>query len=72
MSLFCYTVFHGCLKSVRKLPKSTQKCRKSSKIDPKISKKCVSYCKNPTHEKKRGTCPQKPTAGPKTYLAPRA
>ena len=35
--------------------------------DPKISKKGASYCKIPTQDKKRGTCPQYPTAGPQTY-----
>ena len=38
-------------------------------IDPKISKKCVSYCKIPTQDKKHGTSPQNPTVGPKTYWA---
>ena len=41
-------------------------------IDPKISKKGISYCKKPTHNKKHGTYPQNPTASPQTYLAPRA
>ena len=41
-------------------------------IDIKISKNGVCYCKNPTHDKKCGTCPQNPTAGPQTYWAPRA
>ena len=36
---------------------------------PIISKKCISYCKNPTQDKKHGTCPQNPTAGPQTYWA---
>ena len=31
---------------------------KIRQIDPKISKKCVSYCKNPTHNKKHRTCPK--------------
>ena len=48
------------------------KMSKIRKIDPKISKKYVNYYKNPTHNKKRGTCPQNPTAGPQTYWAPRA
>ena len=42
------------------------------KIDPKISKECKSYSKNPAHDKKSGTHPQNPTAGPQTYWAPRA
>ena len=37
-----------------------------TKIDPKISKECVSYCKIPTQDKKRGTFPKNPTAGPQT------
>ena len=56
-------------------PNMTQidpKMLKIRQIDPNISKKCVSYCKNPTHDRKRESCPQNPTAGPQTYLAPRA
>ena len=45
---------------------------KIRQIDPKISKKCLNYCKNPTHDKKRGTWPQNPTAGSQTYWTPRA
>ena len=41
-------------------------------VDLKISKKCVSYCNNPTHNKKCGTCPANPTAGPQSYWAPGA
>ena len=37
--------------------------------DPKISKKCVSCCKIPTQDKKRGTCPKNPVAGPQTNWA---
>ena len=46
---------------------------KIRQIDQKISKKCLNYYKNPTHDKKRGTCPQNPKAGPQTYwhLVPR-
>ena len=40
---------------------------KIRQMDPKISKKCVSYCKIPTEDKKCGTCPQNPTNGPQTY-----
>ena len=29
----------------------------------------LSYSKNPSHNKKYGTCPKNPTAGPKAYLA---
>ena len=28
------------------------------------------HSKNPTHDKKGGTCPKTPTAGPKTYWTP--
>ena len=56
-----------CSKLVLKWPKLTQK------IDPKISKNWRNYCKNPTYDKKLGTCPQNPTAGPKPtgHLVPR-
>ena len=40
-------------------------------IDPDISKKYVSYCKIPNHDRKRRSCLQNPTAGPQTYWAPR-
>ena len=56
----------------QKMTKIDPKMSKIRQIDPKISKKCLNYCKNPTHDKKRGTWPQNPTAGPQTYLAPRA
>ena len=39
---------------------------KISQIDRKISKKLL---QNPTDDKKHGTCPQNPTAGPQTYWA---
>ena len=38
-----------------------------TKIFPEISKKGVSYSKIPTQDKKRGTSPKNPTAGPQTY-----
>ena len=41
-------------------------------IDPKISKKYASCCEIPTQDKKHGTCPQNPTAGPKTNWAAHA
>ena len=56
-------------------PKSTkidQKMLKIRQIDPKISKQCVTYCIIPTQDKKRGTCPQNPSAGPQTYWAAHA
>ena len=46
-----------------KMTKIDTKMLKIRQIDTKISKKCVSYPKNPTHDKKCGTCPQNPTAG---------
>ena len=42
---------------------------KMLKIEPKICKKCVSYCKIPTQDKNRGTSPLNPIAGPRTYWA---
>ena len=45
-------------------PKMTEIDPKMSKIRqiyPKISKNCINYCKNPTYNKKHGTCPQNPT-----------
>ena len=39
-------------------PKIIPKMLNFRQIDPKISKKCVSYHKNPTHNKKCETCPQ--------------
>ena len=50
-----------------RLTKIDPKMLKIRQIDPKISKKCVSCCKIPTQDKKRGTCPQNSTAGPQTY-----
>ena len=47
-----------------------QKKLKIRQIDPKISTKWVSYGKIPTQDKKCGTCPQNPTAGPQTYWTP--
>ena len=55
-----------------KMTKIDPKMLKIRQIDPKISKKCISYCKNSTPDKKRGSFPQNPTAGPQTYWAPRA
>ena len=55
-----------------KVTKIDPKMLKIRQIEPKISKKCISYCKNSSHDKKRGSCPQNPTAGPQTYWAPRA
>ena len=43
------------------------KMLKIRQIGPKISKKCVSYCKIVIEDKKHGICPQNPTAGPQTY-----
>ena len=46
-----------------------------TKIHPKMLKiRQISkiYCKTSTHDKKCGSCPQNPTAGPQTYWAPRA
>ena len=51
----------------QKMTKIDPKMSKIRQIDPKISKKCLNYCKNPTHGKKRGLWPQNPTAGPQTY-----
>ena len=53
------------------MTKINPKMLKIRQIDPEISKKCVNYCKNPTHDRKSGSCPQNPTAGPKTYWATR-
>ena len=36
------------------MTKIDPKMSKIRQIDPKISKKCVSYCKNPTRDKKSG------------------
>ena len=55
-----------------KMTKIDQEMLKIRQIDPKISKKCVSYCKIRTKDKNRGTPPQNPTAGPQTYWAPHA
>ena len=57
------------LKIGQKMTKIDPKMLKIRQIDPKISKKCLSYSKNPSHNKKYGTCPKNPTAGPKAYLA---
>ena len=54
------------------MTKIKPKMMKIRQIDPKISQKCISYCKNSTLDKKRGSFPQNPTAGPQTYWAPRA
>ena len=59
-------------KIAQKMTKIDPKMSKIRQIDPKISKKYLNYCKNPTHDKKRGIWPQNPTAGPQTYWAPRA
>ena len=50
--------------------KNGQKMTKIRQIDIKISKKCKSYRKYPTHNKKLWTFPQNPTAGLQTYWAP--
>ena len=50
-----------------KMTKIDPKMLKIRQIDPKISKKCVSYCKIPTQDKNHGTSPSNPTAGPQTY-----
>ena len=55
-----------------KMTKIDPKMLKIRRIGPKISKKCISYYKIPTQDKKRGTCPQNPTAGPTTYWAAHA
>ena len=60
------------LKICLKMTKIGPKMLKIRQIDPKISKKCISYRKIPNHDKKYGTYPQNPTAGPQTYWAPRA
>ena len=38
-----------------KMTKIDPKMLKIRQIDPKISKKCVSYCKIPTQDKNHGT-----------------
>ena len=48
------------------------KMLKIRQIDPDVYKKCVSYSKHPTYDRKRMSCPQNHTAGPQTYWAPRA
>ena len=60
------------LKIGPKITKIGPKMLEIRKIKPKISKKCGSYRKHPSHNRKRGTYPQNPTAGPQTYWAPRA
>ena len=45
------------------------KILKIMQTDPDISRKCVSYFKISTQDKKCGTYPQNPTAGPQTYWA---
>ena len=58
------------LKNVQNWPKMTKidpKMLKIRQIDPKISKKCVSYCKITTQDKNHRTSPTNPTAGPRTY-----
>ena len=52
-----------------KMTKMDPKMLKIRQMDPRISKKCVSYCKIPTEVKKHRTCPPNPSAGPKTYWA---
>ena len=54
------------------MTKADPKMSKIRQIDLKTSKKCLNYCKNPTHDKKQGTYPQNPTADPQTFWAPRA
>ena len=54
------------------MTKIDPKMLKIRQIEPKISTKGISYCKNSTHDKKRASFPQNPTAGPQTYWAPRA
>ena len=55
-----------------KVTKIDPKMLKIRQIEPKISKKCNSHCKNCTHDKMRRSFPQNPTAGPQTYWAPHA
>ena len=54
------------------MTKIDPKMLKIRKIDPKISKKCVSYCKIPTQHKKHVTCPKNPIDGPQTYWSAHA
>ena len=56
----------------QKITKIDPKMAKIRQIDPKISKKCLNNSKNPTHDKKSGTWPQNPTAGPQTYWSAHA
>ena len=45
-----------------KMTKIDPKMLKIRQIYPELSKKCINYCKNPTHDRKRGSCPQNSTA----------
>ena len=54
------------------MTKIDPKMSKIRQIDPKISKKWVSYCKIPTQDKKRGNWTQNPIVGPQTYWAAHA
>ena len=56
----------------QKMTKIDRKMLKIWQINRKIFKKCVSYCKISTQDKKHGTCSQNPTAGPQTYWAAHA
>ena len=48
------------------MTKIDPKMLKIKQIDPKISQKCISFCKIPTQDKNQGISPN-PTAGPQTY-----
>ena len=58
------------LKIGPKITKIGPKMLEIRQIDPKISKKCGRYRKNPSRNRKSGTYPQNPTASPQTYWAP--
>ena len=55
-------------KNYQKQPKNVGNLAK----EPKNIQKVRKLLQKPTHNKKSETCPQNPTAGPKTYWAPRA
>ena len=57
LKILLINMVRNVFKIGQKMTKINTKMSKIRQIDPKISKKCLNYRKNPTYDQKRGTCP---------------